>query len=342
MALIVPKTPYRDLNSYFRRRFGQRVHKISVDAGLTCPNRDGNLSREGCIFCNARGSGTGALSRQGLGIADQIRASQSYMRKRFKANKFIVYFQSFTNTYAPIEKLRSLWTEALSVEDVIGLSIGTRPDCVSTEVLDLLQAHAGTHMIWMEYGLQSVHDDTLQRINRGHDLKAFIDSVRATQHRGIHICAHMILGLPAETAEHMHQTADVLAAIPIDAVKLHLLYVVKGTRLERMYRSDRYRCLSQDQYIARVCDTLERLPQETLIQRVTSDPHPYELVAPGWALDKDDTISRIAKQMHARKSRQGLLCNPQRGRQWLRSLGIDLGEAKIEPVNVFDEIDSRR
>jgi radical SAM protein (TIGR01212 family) len=298
------KNRFYDLNTYFRRRYGERVHKISLDAGLNCPNRDGTLGSEGCIYCNSKGSGTGNLAK-GYSITEQLEASKAPVIKRFKARKFIAYFQSFTNTYAPIETLKQLYEEALAVDDVVGLAIGTRPDCVSTEVLDLLQGYTRNYLIWLEYGLQSAHDTTLRAINRGHDVGAFEKAVAATAGRGIHISAHMILGLPGETRREMLETAAFIAGLPIQGVKLHLLYVVKGTALARLYGQGGYQCLEQQVYVDLVCDVLERLPGRMVIQRLTGDPHRHELIAPQWALDKNATVAMIRERLKERDTWQG-------------------------------------
>lgn len=295
---------YNDFNSHLRSLFGCRVQKITVDAGLSCPNRDGTVSTGGCIFCNARGSGSGAHSR-GLTITDQLLQGKKFLGRRYKAKKFLAYFQSFSNTYAPVDKLQKLYDEALAVEDVVGLSIGTRPDCVALPVLDLLQNYAGQRLIWIEYGLQSASDKTLKFINRGHDVRSFEDAVKATSNRGIKICAHVILGLPGESRRDILHTAKAVAGMGIDGVKLHLLYVVKGTALETLYRQGSYRCLEQQAYIDLVCDFLERLPPEMVIQRLTGDPHPEELVAPQWALRKTDTLQKINETLVNRNSWQG-------------------------------------
>lgn len=297
---------YYDLNTYFRRHFGERVHKLTVDAGLTCPNRDGTKGTGGCIFCNARGSGTGAY-RRGLGIRAQLEANQAAVARRFKAKRFMAYFQSFSNTYAPVEQLRAMFDEALSFPGVVGLSVGTRPDCVNAQVLELLARYARDHLVWIEYGLQSAHDDTLALINRGHDVAAFEQAVRATAGRGIRICAHIILGLPGETRERMLATADYVARLPIDGVKLHLLYVVEGTPMAHLYRANRYRCLEQAEYVELVCDVLGRIPPDVVIQRLTGDPHPHELLAPEWALRKTETLNLIKQRLIQRDSRQGVM-----------------------------------
>ena len=208
--LIKMKLRYNNFNTYLRSLFGCRVQKITVDAGLSCPNRDGRVSSGGCIFCNARGSGTGAHSR-GQTVTDQLLQGKKFLARRYKAHKFLAYFQSFSNTYAPIDTLRKLYDEALAVEDVVGLSIGTRPDCVDVPVLDLLQDYAGHHLIWLEYGLQSASDKTLELINRGHDVRCFENAVRATLNRGIKICAHVILGLPGESRRDILHTAGTIS-----------------------------------------------------------------------------------------------------------------------------------
>ncbi len=298
------KQPYYDLNTYFRKKFGCRVQKITVDAGMTCPNRDGTLSKEGCIFCNDRGSGTGAF-QMGLSITEQLMRGKETLSKRYKANKFIAYFQSFTNTYAPLATLKSHYDEALAVENIVGLSIGTRPDCVTTPILDLLQSYAESRLVWLEYGLQSTHNKTLQSINRGHDFSAFCKAVENTRHRGIQICAHVILGLPGETRADMLETARRVGELHIDGIKLHLLYVVKGTRLASLYEQGHYQCLDQDEYVAIVCRFLELLPPSVVIQRLTGDPHREELVAPAWALKKSDTLNLIREYMAKTDSYQG-------------------------------------
>lgn len=297
---------YHDLNTYFRNRFGERVHKIPVDAGLTCPNRDGTTGTGGCIYCNARGSGTGA-HEQGLSITEQLERGKIQVARRFKSKKFLAYFQSFSNTYAPLQQLQAMYDEALAVPDVVGLAIGTRPDCVNEEVLALLEAYARDWLIWIEYGLQSAHDETLKQINRGHDAATFTQALLATAGRGIQICAHIILGLPGESHDMMRASADFIAELPIDGVKLHLLYVIKDTPMEQLWDRGRYRCLEQNEYVDLVCDVIERLPQRMVIQRLTGDPHPHELVAPQWALRKGETLNTIKVRLVERDTWQGKL-----------------------------------
>jgi uncharacterized protein len=299
---------YYDLNTYFRNTYGCRVQKISLDAGLSCPNRDGTLSSEGCTYCNRMGSGTGA-SLKGQSITDQLLAGKQFLSRRYQAKKFIAYFQSFSNTYAPVEKLKSLYDEALAVDDVVGLSVGTRPDCVNEEILTLLHTYAQQHLIWIEYGLQSAHDATLELINRGHDVTAFLDAVEMTKNRGIQICAHVILGLPGETKDHMMETAKILAGLEIDGLKIHLLYVIKGTRLDDMYQKGNYTPLTQAQYVDAVCEFLAHTPSHVVIQRLTGDPHREELVAPDWSLRKTETLNLIRQTLEHRNWRQGIFAD---------------------------------
>lgn len=308
----VMKKPYNDLNSYFKSLYGHRVHKISVDAGLSCPNRDGTLSTKGCIYCNARGSGTGAHAK-GISIYDQINNCRERVAKRFKAKKFIAYFQAFTNTYAPVAKLKTLYDEALSVKGVTGLAIGTRPDCVDEAVIDLLSEYAKKYLVWVEYGMQSAHDPTLDIINRGHDVACLRNAIELTKDKGIHICVHVILGLPGESREEMLETADKIAGMGIDGIKLHLLYVIKGTALETLYNEGKYRCMEQEAYAETVCDFIERLPDNMIIQRLTGDPHPYELVAPKWALEKKQTLEMIHAIFKKRNSFQGMKAKTKTG-----------------------------
>jgi hypothetical protein len=305
------QTRYTDLNSYLRRIFGCRVQKITVDAGLTCPNRDGSLATGGCIYCNCRGSGTGAHAR-GLSITDQLEAGKKNMAQRYRAAKFIAYFQAFSNTYAPLSRLKALYDEALAVDGVVGLSIGTRPDCVSEPVLTLLQDYSRRYLIWVEYGLQSARDATLARIHRGHDSACFWKAAGATRSRGIPVCAHVILGLPKETREDMRFTARALAASGVEGVKIHSLYVIKGTRLEAQFQAGDYRCLEKAEYADLVVDVLERLPARMVIQRLTGDPHPDELVAPAWCLDKTATLADIRLALERRDTWQGRLCGDDR------------------------------
>ncbi|MCG8566461.1 MAG: TIGR01212 family radical SAM protein [Desulfobacterales bacterium] len=298
------KKRYTDYNTYLRNLYGERVQKISVDAGLTCPNRDGCLSRKGCIYCNDKGSGTGRFA-QGMDITRQIETGRIGAVKKYKAKKFLAYFQSYTNTYTSTAHMKALYDEALACPGMVGMAVGTRPDCVDEEKLDLLESYARDYLVWLEYGLQSVHDRTLEIINRGHSFQDFARAVALTQNRGINICTHIILGLPGEDRQMMLDSARVLADMGINGIKLHLLYVVKDTPLDEMYLRGDYQCLEQAEYVDLVCDYLERLPREMIIQRITGDPHVEELRAPAWAADYRDTFNKVQRAMEVRDSYQG-------------------------------------
>ncbi|MFO7785685.1 MAG: TIGR01212 family radical SAM protein [Thermodesulfobacteriota bacterium] len=303
---------YRDFNSYLRECFGERVQKISLDAGLGCPNRDGTLSSKGCIYCDHRGSGSGAYLEGGLSVEEQLRRGALFASRRYGARKFIAYFQSFTNTYAPVSVLRSLYERALAYPGVVGISVGTRPDCVDDDVLDLLASFRDRFMVWVEYGLQSAHDETLRAINRGHDTACFERAVKETALRGLNVCAHIILGLPRESREMMRQTACFVAGLPVSGLKIHGLYVTAGTTLARQYREQRFSCLDRETYVDIVVDVLERVPESVVIQRLTGDPPPgLDLVAPEWAGDKRLLLRRIRERLEERDSRQGERCGDQ-------------------------------
>jgi len=304
--------PYRDLNTYLRERFGVRVQKVTLDAGLTCPNRDGRVGVGGCLYCNARGSGTGAWAR-GQTITEQLQEGMARLARRYKASRFIAYFQSFSNTYAPLDTLRALYQEALVFPEVAGLSIGTRPDCLSPEILDLLAGLARERLLWVELGLQSAHDETLKLINRGHDVSCFTQAVREAAARGLEVVAHVILGLPGEGPAEMAATARYLGGLPLQGVKIHLLYVVRGSGLEEMYRAGNYRPLEEEEYVSLVVDFLELLPPHLVIHRLTGDPHPEELVAPTWCLDKSRVLIGIKEELARRGSRQGSAWEPRPG-----------------------------
>ncbi|MFC1532736.1 TIGR01212 family radical SAM protein [Thermodesulfobacteriota bacterium] len=301
----MPLKRYRDFNNYLRELFGERVQKISLDAGFNCPNRDGTISWKGCIFCDRRGSGTGALVYKGLSIDEQIIEGRRFAERRYNANKFIAYFQSFTNTYAPTSRLKDLYTQVLNHRGMVGISVGTRPDCVDPEVLNLISSFQKDYLVWIEYGLQSAHNITLSRINRGHDVACFERSVRMASEYGLNICAHVILGLPGETHEMMMDTARFISGLPIAGVKIHLLYVIRDTPLAILYNKGGYKCLERDEYAEKVVDFLELLPENVVIQRLTGDPVRSELVAPIWAKDKAGNMRLISQRLKERDTWQG-------------------------------------
>ena len=300
---------YRSYNTYLREIFGGRVQKISLDAGFTCPNRDGTISRGGCIYCDRRGSGSGAMTERGESLDEQIVNGMDRARRKYGACRFIAYFQSFTNTYGPVPHLRDLYDRALKHEGMVGLSVGTRPDCVHKEVLELLASYKEKFLVWLELGLQSAHDTTLLRINRGHDVACFDRAVAEAHERGLNVCAHVILGLPGESRGMMMETAVHLGGLQIEGVKVHALYVVEGTPLAKAFEREGYRCLEREEYVEILLDFLERLPPAVVVQRLTGDPMPAELVAPPWVREKAKTLNLIAKRFAERDSWQGKSLN---------------------------------
>lgn len=293
---------YYDLKSYWRNLFGCNVHKLQIDAGFTCPNRDGHVAVGGCIYCDGRGS---KMRQQGVlpSITEQIASGKKYYEKQ--AGKYIAYFQTFTNTYAPVEKLRALYDEALASDDVIGLSIGTRPDCLGEDVIGLLSEYAKKYHVWVELGLQSVHDKTLQFINRGHNFQQFLDAVNALAGRGMNICVHIIIGLPDENDKDVLATASTLASLPVNGIKIHSLLALEGTMLGEMYKKGSIELISKEKYVTLTADVLEILPPEMVIQRLTADGYRDIFLAPDWAMNKLDVINSIDKELSGRSSYQG-------------------------------------
>ena len=300
--LITTPERYFSLNKYFQQKLGFKVAKISLDAGLTCPNRDGTLSLGGCIFCDGKGSGSGA-GQAGLSLVEQLETGLDRMKGR--ADKFMAYFQSYTNTYAPPEKLKRMWDQALAPDEIIGLAVGTRPDCLPDDVLDILEAYARDYEIWLELGLQSASDRTLALINRGHTVDDFSRAVARARGRGIKILAHVILGLPGEGKKEVAATAKFLANLEISGVKIHSLYVPGSTELEVMYQRGDFKCLDQDEFVDLAVNFLELIPNEVVIHRLTGDPDPKTLVAPEWSLNKHRTISLIRNRMSDLNTWQG-------------------------------------
>ncbi len=296
---------YYDLKSFWRNRFGCRVYKLPIDAGFTCPNRDGVVSTGGCIYCDGRGS---RLRQAGElpSVAEQIHRGKEYYTTHRNAGKFIAYFQTFTNTYGPVEKLKKLYDEALAEEDVIGLSIGTRPDCVPDGVMNLIQDYARRTHVWLELGLQTIHDRTLRFINRGHMADTFKDAVKRASDKNVHICTHIIIGLPGETREDMLETARMLARLPIHGIKIHLLLALRGTKMGDLYQEGKISLLEKDDYVRIVCDVLEILPPEMVIQRLTADGYRDIFLAPQWAVNKMDVLNSIDRELDRRNTHQGI------------------------------------
>lgn len=285
---------YYSLRNYLKDRYGCRVAKLSLDAGLTCPNRDGRISFNGCIFCNEKGSGSGASAR-GVSIEEQVNAG--LRRAAGRADRFISYFQAYTNTYAPLDQLEKLWKSALNHKDVVGLSIGTRPDCVSDDVLDLLADIRREKDVWLELGLQSASDETLALINRGHTAADFADAVARAGKRNLGVVGHVIIGLPGEGESDVINTARFVNGLALNGVKIHSLYVTKGTLMAKMLADGAYSCLTQDEYVRLAVEFLERINNEMVVHRLTGDPDPNTLLAPEWSVGKSHTINLIRKRL---------------------------------------------
>jgi radical SAM protein (TIGR01212 family) len=306
-----PDRRYYAFSRFLRQRFGTKVYRVTVDAGFTCPNVDGTVTTGGCVYCDNRSfSPNRRLPR--TTVRDQVRRGIAILQNRYRADRFLAYFQAATNTHAPVAKLRRLYDEALDHPQVVGLAVGTRPDSVPDDVLDLLEAYARGRYVCLELGLQSIHDRTLDWMNRGHDAGAFVDAVWRCQGRGLELCAHVILGLPGESHADMLATADALAALPVSGVKIHNLHVVKGTPLEAMFRAGTVAMVERGQYVPLVCDFLERLPPDMVIHRLSGDAPPDYLVAPLWCLDKPGLLRAIDAELERRDSWQGKHCRAKR------------------------------
>ena len=296
---------YYSYNFHLRQKFGVRVHKISLDAGLTCPNVDGTVATGGCTFCDNRSfSPSRRLKRND--ILGQLEAGMRHVRLRYpNVGRFISYFQPATNTYAPVEQLRAMYEAALDHPDVVGLAIGTRPDCVPPPVLDLLAEFAGRTYLSVEYGMQTIHDRSLDWMNRGHHHDAFLDAMERSRGRGFEICAHVILGLPGETRDDMLATVRELARLRVDAVKLHNLYAVRNTPLAEQVERGKWRLIDQPTYVSTLVDALELLPPDCVVERISGDAPPDYFVGPAWCLDKPAVREAVQAELARRDTWQG-------------------------------------
>lgn len=294
---------YNAFSEYLKQKFGAKVYKITIDAGFSCPNRDGTISSSGCIFCDDGGSFSQAHSNR-LSIEEQVQVGAETLARRFKAQKFMSYFQAFSNTYKPVGELEKIYKASLTHPDIVGISIGTRPDCVDDDKLKLISSFTPDYYTWIEYGLQSVHDKTLKKINRGHDYKCFLEAYEKTKNYGINTCLHVILNL-FETYEEMMETAKTIAKLEPDGVKIHMLVALEGTKVADMYTNGEIDFMTEDEYVSTVCDFLEYLPPQTTIHRLAGNGLRTELVAPRWIGKKLDTLNRIDREFERRGSRQG-------------------------------------
>lgn len=295
---------YYQFSEYLKNKFGKKVYKITLDAGFNCPNRDGTISSGGCIFCDDGGSFSRAHDSM-LSIEQQVYKGIENLSTRFKAQKFMSYFQAYSNTYKPFEELKTIYDASLCHDDVVGLSIGTRPDCVDEQKLDLIASYTKNYETWVEYGLQSIHDKTLKFINRGHDFETFLKSYKLTKERGINVCAHIILGLPNETKEDMLATVKTLADLGVDGVKFHCLCIFPNTKLYDLYEQGQITLLDEDEYIDIACDCLELLPEKTTIHRLGGNGLQAIKVAPKWLNKKFEILNKIDDILETRNSYQG-------------------------------------
>ncbi len=296
-------------NSYLKEKYGGRIQKIAIDAGFTCPNRDGTKASGGCTFCNNISFSPYAMTKQT--VEEQIEKAMSFYKKRFKNVKgFLAYFQAFTNTYAPVEKLKEIYDKAMEYDEIIGMSIGTRPDVVPDEVLDLIASYTVEKPeIWVEYGLQTANPKTLRNINRAHGVAEFVDAVLRTKKRaGVKICAHVIIGLPGDEYEDYIETAKLIAALPIDGIKIHPLHIVKHTVMEKQYQNGDISVLSLEEYVKYVADFLEHLPEDIIIHRMTGEAEEEELIAPDWCSPKRkmEVLNALEEEFKKREAQKKL------------------------------------
>jgi radical SAM protein (TIGR01212 family) len=317
---------YNSFNRVLKETFRSRVYKVSLRADFTCPNRDGKVAVGGCIYCNNAGH-TPEGYRPVLSIRQQMEQGTAAQKRRHRAEKFIAYFQSYTNTYGAVAKLERLYREALDFPDVVGLSVGTRPDCVPDEVLDLLADIARDTYVWLELGLESMQEKTLRWINRGHGLGDFTDAVERLKTRGLRVCAHVILGFPTETRAEMLQTPHLLNALKIDGIKLHNLHVIENTRLAELYRSGSFSLQSRDEYVSLAADFLELLDPEMIVHRITGETYRQITVAPAWSIDKISLMNAIHRELDLRNTWQGRLYGGRPVRQAPMAIFAEAGSA---------------
>lgn len=297
---------YNSYHDYLRNRFGCRVHKVSVDMGFTCPNRDGKLAKGGCIYCN-NDSFVPPYARARYSMDEQIKHGIEYLRNRFKAKKFIIYFQAYTSTYGEAAELERLYRESLKYDGVVGLAVGTRSDCIDEEKLDIFERLARDYYVTIEYGIESIHDKTLEFMNRGHDYHNVVEAINLTRDRGVHIGSHIILGMPTESSEEMMAMADEVSGLGIDTFKIHNLHIVRNTPLARIYREQPFHLFSFDEYKDFLIRFLERLNPGIMIERLFTDTPRQLLIAPDWNMRHNEILYDIKKTMEERDTFQGRL-----------------------------------
>ena len=284
---------YKTINEHYQEKFGCKVYKLSIDAGFTCPNRDGTVGVGGCIFCS--GDGGGEFAQKGCSIAEQLQNAKRKVESKCKSGKYIAYFQSFTNTYGPVAVLRSKYMDAVERDDIVGLAIGTRPDCLPQETIALLAQINQIKPVTVELGLQTVHEESGRYIRRGYENAVYYDAVKRLRNAGIEVVTHIILGLPGETHQMMVETTQQAVKAGTDGVKFHLLHVIKGTDLEADYQNGKFQCMSMEEYGAALKLCLAQLPDNVIVHRITGDGAKRNLVAPWWSGDKKRVLNYLNK-----------------------------------------------
>ena len=298
--------PYNDYGTWLRQRFPYKVQKISVDAGFTCPNRDGRLGTGGCIYCNNDSFNPSYCQRE-KSVKQQLVEGKEFFRRKYPEMRYMAYFQAFTNTYSTLDHLKRLYEEALDVEDVVGLVIGTRPDCIDDTLLDYLTQLARQTMVTLEYGIETANDDTLRLIRRGHDFQCVRDAVERTKGRGIVIGGHVILGLPGEDAEESVRQATIMSELGLDVLKIHQMQIIRGTRLAQMYAENPFHLYSPEEYSELIVRYLEHLSEDMVVERFASQSPKEMLIAPKWGLKNYELTNLIVNKMKREGRRQGSL-----------------------------------
>ncbi|WP_028907600.1 TIGR01212 family radical SAM protein [Xylanibacter ruminicola] len=307
MDLNKVNTPYyNNYGTWIRRQFPYRVQKISIDAGFTCPNRDGRISTGGCIYCDNRTFNPSYCQRR-LKVSAQLDEGKQFFAHKYPDMKYLAYFQAFTNTYAPIAQLKALYEKALQVEDIVGIVIGTRPDCVSDELLDYLAELNERTFVLVEYGLESANNATLQRINRGHSFEQSVSALERTHQRGLLTGAHIILGLPGEDAAESLRQAPILSQLPIDILKIHQMQIIRGTKLAEMYERESFHIYSVDEYIELIAQYIQRLRPDMVLERFVSQSPKELLIAPHWGLKNYEFTNKLVNYLKAKNIHQGQL-----------------------------------
>lgn len=299
---------YYSFNQYLKKRFGEKVWRISLNAGLSCPNRDGAISTQGCVFCNE--FGFSKWPQKTVSLQEQIKLGLAGGKKQFGTKKFVAYFQNGAGTNADTEELRKIYSVINNYPGIVGLSISTRPDCIDEEKLDMIAGFLKKYDVWIEYGIQTMHERTLNAMNRGHTFSDSLEAIEMTAARGIKVGAHIILGFPGETDEDMTRTAEEITRLPVSGVKLHVLHVLKNTKLSEVYGKNQVDLLTREEYVKNVCDFLERLKKDCVVLRLVSDASEDYLVAPKWIANKQLTIKGVEAEFRRRGTEQGAAVPP--------------------------------